>query len=194
MNINDNKAELLAEDIEAFHMAMDKAGVPRTDADGKVYSMWGRACKMAKHDVSTKLWLWKNFVNGRPEYWAFDNPYPTHMNCGDPQTLGEPCGYAIFKPSRNGRPDVSEERVLAAIARAAPPQQEQAGAVLDGWQPIETAKKSGHDVLLYTRSCVRLGFWDELRGGIWSIWPGREPAFPTHWMPLPAAPKQEQGA
>lgn len=90
-----------------------------------------------------------------------------------------------------------------------PPQQEQVipmigslvaeqavpGAVQDGWQPIETAKKSGHDVLLYTSSSVRLGFWDEPRGGVWSIWPGREPAFPSHWMPLPAAPKaQEPGA
>lgn len=71
-----------------------------------------------------KLWLWKNFVNGRPEYWAFDNPYPVRMDCGDPQTLGEPCGYAIFKPSRNGRPDVPEERVLAAILIA---QQKQMG-------------------------------------------------------------------
>ena len=49
-----------------------------------------------------KLWLWKNFVDGRPEYWAFDNPYPTNLDNGDPQTLGQPCGYAIFKPSRDG--------------------------------------------------------------------------------------------
>ena len=39
-----------------------------------------------------KLWLWKNFVDGKPEYLAFDNPFPVHMDCGDPQTLGEPCG------------------------------------------------------------------------------------------------------
>lgn len=65
-----------------------------------------------------RLWLWKNFVDGRPEYWAFDNAYPIHLEHGDPQTLGEPCGYAIFKPSRTGRTDVSEEQVLRAIARA----------------------------------------------------------------------------
>jgi len=65
-----------------------------------------------------KLWLWKNFVDGRPEYWAFDNPYPINMHDGDPQTLGEPCGYAIVKPSRNGRPDVPEEQVIEAIKRA----------------------------------------------------------------------------
>lgn len=65
-----------------------------------------------------KLWIWKNFVGGKPEYWAFDNPFPIHMDCGDPQTLGEPCGYAILKPSRNGRPDVSEEDVLRRMANA----------------------------------------------------------------------------
>lgn len=65
-----------------------------------------------------KLWLWKNFINGRPEYWAFNNPFPIHMDNGDPQTLGEPCGYAIFKPSRSGRPDVSEAEVLRRIERA----------------------------------------------------------------------------
>jgi hypothetical protein len=67
-----------------------------------------------------KLWLWKNFVNGRPEYWAFDNAFPVNMDNGDPQTLGEPCGYAIFKPSRQGRADVSEEEVLRRIALARP--------------------------------------------------------------------------
>lgn len=48
MNIEDNKAELLAEDIEAFHMAMDKAGIPRADTSGKVFSMYGRALEMAR--------------------------------------------------------------------------------------------------------------------------------------------------
>lgn len=67
-----------------------------------------------------KLWLWKNFVDGKPEYWAFDNAYPINLDNGDPQTLGEPCGYAIFKPSRQGRTDVSEEQVLRAVARARP--------------------------------------------------------------------------
>ena len=65
-----------------------------------------------------KLWLWKNFVDGKPEYWAFDNPFPVHMDCGDPQTLGEPCGYAIVKPSRQGRTDVSDAEVLRRINAA----------------------------------------------------------------------------
>ena len=67
-----------------------------------------------------KLWLWKNFVDGRPEYWAFDNPYPCRMDCWEPQTLGEPCGYALFRPSREGRTDWTEEKVLRAIKNARP--------------------------------------------------------------------------
>lgn len=66
----------------------------------------------------TKLWLWKNFVDGRPEYWAFDNPYPVYAN-GDPMTLGEPCGYAIVKEcARNGRPEKTDNEVLIAILRS----------------------------------------------------------------------------
>lgn len=63
-----------------------------------------------------KLWLWKNFVDDRPEYWAFDNPYPCHAG-GDPMTLGEPCGYAIFKKSTPGRTDVVEAHVIEDIKR-----------------------------------------------------------------------------
>jgi len=73
-----------------------------------------------KTEDAPKLWLWQNFVDGRPEYWAFDNPYPINLTDGDPQTLGEPCGYAIFKPSRQGRFDKSEEQVIAAIKKAKP--------------------------------------------------------------------------
>lgn len=72
---------------------------------------------MTKQSAPTKLWLWKNVVDGRPEYWAFDNPYPCHES-GDPMTLGEPCGYALVKESVNGRPDVPAEKVIEAIRRA----------------------------------------------------------------------------
>lgn len=60
-----------------------------------------------------------------------------------------------------------------------------------GWQPIETAPKDGYDILVsrsYLGEPVRLAFWDEARGGQWSIWPGRECIDPTHWMPLPSPP------
>jgi len=82
--------------------------------------------------VPEKLWLWKNFVDGRPEYWAFDNPFPVHLDCGDPQTLGEPCGYALFKPSRTGRTDVSDAQVLRRVIAARPaPVQSAARAIAD---------------------------------------------------------------
>lgn len=74
----------------------------------------------AKEREPAKLWLWKNFVDDRPEYWAFDNPYPINLTDGDPQTLGEPCGYALFKPSRQGRTDWTEEQVLLSIKKAKP--------------------------------------------------------------------------
>jgi hypothetical protein len=73
---------------------------------------------LRNESTEMKLWLWKNFVDGRPEYWAFDNPFPVQMDCGDPQTIGEPCGYAIFKPSRAGRTDVTEQQVLQRIKLA----------------------------------------------------------------------------
>jgi hypothetical protein len=65
-----------------------------------------------------RLWLWKNFVDGKPEYWAFDNPFPT-IDGGDPLTLGQPSGWAILKPSVNGRPDVPASEVEIAIKRVA---------------------------------------------------------------------------
>ena len=68
--------------------------------------------------MSDKLWLWKNFVGGRPEYWAFEHLYPINMDNGDPQTLGEPCGYALLKPSRPGR-TVCPNDEQCAIAGAA---------------------------------------------------------------------------
>lgn len=38
-----NRAELLAEDIEALHLCLDRNGVPRVDNEEEaVYSMWGR--------------------------------------------------------------------------------------------------------------------------------------------------------
>ena len=67
-----------------------------------------------------KLWLWKNFVDGRPEYWAFDNPFPCITAGGDPLTLGEPCGWALFKTSVNGRPNSSEQEVVDALMRLSP--------------------------------------------------------------------------
>jgi hypothetical protein len=89
-----------------------------------------------------KLWLWKNFVDGRPEYWAFDNPYPRNLNDGDPQTIGQPCGYAIFKPSRDGSNGRTEEQVLremASVNSKSQPEPEPVAWVLpDFWNHLKT--------------------------------------------------------
>ena len=67
-----------------------------------------------------KLWLWKNFVNGVPEYWAFDNAFPVGVDHSDPLTLGEPCGYALLKESRKGRNDIADNEVLRRVVAAEP--------------------------------------------------------------------------
>ena len=40
-----NRAELLAEDIECLHMALDDYGVIRFETDGKELSLWGRVMR-----------------------------------------------------------------------------------------------------------------------------------------------------
>ena len=124
--------------LEELDAAIDRERLAtmRADQANSALDMAKRELAAAEHDLrisvknhaadlsamsatpAKRLWLWKNFVDGRPEYWAFDNPYPTHGG-GDPMTLGEPCGYAIFKSSTAGRTDVPEEQVIAAIRRAA---------------------------------------------------------------------------
>jgi hypothetical protein len=54
-----------------------------------------RLAALATNAEPTKLWLWKN----GDHFWAFRHLYPCHMDGGDPQTLGEPFGYALLKPS-----------------------------------------------------------------------------------------------
>lgn len=67
------------------------------------------------------------------------------------------------------------------------------------WQPIETAPKDGTAILLYCTkfyfgSGVYLGSW---AGTFFEVCTEGETDFPysddgaTHWMPLPAPPKEE---
>ena len=79
-----------------------------------------RALQSLTTSTPERLWLWRNFVDGEPQYWAFDNAYPCFPN-GDPITRGEPCGYALVKQSTKGRHDVSDEQVIAAIKRGLAP-------------------------------------------------------------------------
>ena len=46
---NINEKLWRAEEFEACMMAMDDAGVPRFDENDIVYSLWGRACWMARN-------------------------------------------------------------------------------------------------------------------------------------------------
>ena len=139
-----------------------------------------------------KLWLWRNHVDGRPEYWAFDHPFPKNMDDADPQTIGEPCGYAIVKPCRPGRSDWTEESVLRAIAGAAEHERRRTsppGAPAPGWQPIESCLMDGADVLLFwrdwqDRDVVEVGpYCRHGSGGARSLH-GQA----THWQPLPSPP------
>ena len=45
LRMAENRAELLAEDIECLHMNLDDAGVPRDDGSGNTYSLWGRVLR-----------------------------------------------------------------------------------------------------------------------------------------------------
>lgn len=56
------------------------------------------------------------------------------------------------------------------------------------WRPIETAPRDGQEILISTQYGVRVGFWDEARGGVWSIWQGGERAEPPYWKPIDAPP------
>lgn len=77
----------------------------------------------------------------------------------------------------------------AALAASAPSRE------VPGWMPIETAPKDGKDLLVFTTDqLVRLAFFDRAREGVWSCWPGRERIYPTHWIPLPAAPSPSVAA
>jgi hypothetical protein len=83
---------------------------------------------------------------------------------------------------------VEHQRQAMAAALDAVDQLRLRNVAQSAWQPIETAPKDGTEVIVVERHLVRISFWDEPRGGVWSKWPGREPWDPTHWMPLPTIP------
>jgi len=64
----------------------------------------------------------------------------------------------------------------------------------NGWQPIETAPKDGTEILLYASawglSDIGLCYWRDDRVMTGWTWGCEQPfKFPTHWMPIPEAPK-----
>lgn len=91
-------------------------------------------------------------------------------DCGDPT-----CKDCV--PSRKAEAAIAS--ALAAVDAA-------------GWRPIETAPKDGTHVLAwfpepeeYEVMIVR--YWAD--GELWmTVGPVEDDVYPTHWMPLPAAP------
>jgi chromosome segregation ATPase len=68
--------------------------------------------------MSKRFWLFRNYVDGVPQFLAFDNPYPCYPD-GDPMTLGEPYGLAFFVESDTGR-EWSDAQVMDDIRKARP--------------------------------------------------------------------------
>lgn len=67
---------------------------------------------------------------------------------------------------------------------------QQAASVPDGWQPIETAPKDGTNILVFEYDHITTACW---YGGWRLVVTGTHSedsdCYPSHWMPLPAAPK-----
>ncbi len=114
--------------------------------------------------ASMKLWLWKNFADGKPEYLAFDNPYPCGQN-GDPIVLGEPCGYAIFTPSTNGRPERTEEQVMRSMMAARTTQGETAMEDREPYraEPAAEAREKAKRIIMLTGA---LHAWKDVDRGL----------------------------
>jgi len=55
-----------------------------------------------------RLWIWRN---GPGKFVAYDEEYPCHEN-GDPKTLGEPIGVAIFQPYEKSSASMSAHKLL----------------------------------------------------------------------------------
>ena len=111
----------------------------------------------------------------------------------DRYALGNTAQYAAAELRRQHARITELESQLAAIG---------AGgvspliAVAAGWQPIETAPKDSSDVLLAgkRREYIASGYWLQSAyagNGAW-IWPFVH-KYPTHWIPLPAAPGPADG-
>jgi len=66
--------------------------------------------------MSKRFWLFRNYVDGVPQFLAFDNPCPCHPG-GDPMTLGAPYGVAFFVESDAGR-EWSDQQVMNEIRTA----------------------------------------------------------------------------
>lgn len=62
---------------------------------------------------------------------------------------------------------------------------------ISGWQPINTVPKDGTRVLLYRNNAINCASWCPYDKE-WMITKGTVLRYPTHWMPLPAPPKDSE--
>ena len=93
-------------------------------------------------------------------------------------------------------PGSAPYRAVQLCEFEAPPQ-----ATEPAWRPIETAPKDGSEILLaHPDGSMVVGWWreDRTRGKVcgwsdgWSDGDDFAMTWPTHWMPLPAAPEEKQ--
>lgn len=94
------------------------------------------------------------------------------------------CGTEIIENEWQSIPSDCYERQIAALKA----ELEQAKAERQ-WRPIETAPKESWDIILCDADGWRIigNWWRDA----WRDYVGEE-FFPTHWMPLPPAPKEAQ--
>jgi hypothetical protein len=73
--------------------------------------------------------------------------------------------------------------------------------IADQWQPIETAPTHGHVLLTLPNGRVCEGYWGcakynrktKAYDEAWVTSPYSGDVEPTHWMPLPSAPRAKEG-
>lgn len=99
-----------------------------------------------------RIWLWKNSEEGKPEYVAYDNPWPIGTDHDDPLTLGEPAGWAYLKPSRDGSAGRTEEMAEAGCLQATRPAPKGDGLVEQIVKGIERQIERGDATIFVGRS------------------------------------------
>ena len=62
------------------------------------------------------------------------------------------------------------------------------------WQPIETAPNDGTEILTIDGKYCSVRYWGMGEDGDDAWQPRIRGSFPTHWMPLPEPPAQEEGS
>lgn len=110
-----------ADEIDRLRTALTTVAVNLAHQPGEAFAISAYATEQLNDPqfLTGKLWLWKHFRGGQPEYLAFNNPYPCHQS-GDPMVIGEPCGFILgaVTLAKNARPEKTDDEVIAAILRS----------------------------------------------------------------------------